>query len=400
MARGRIMSRGPPGAIDGGSALNMESVDVCIIGGGIAGASVAYHLAPHARVLLLEREVHVGYHSTGRSAALYAPQYGSPVIRRLTVASGPFFRSPPPGFVATPLLTDRGFMTIGRDEQGAALERHEAVARASGQTPQRITTREACALVPALRPAAAAWALLDPTAQDIDVEALLQGLLRGARAHGARVATSRQVDSLERAGTDWHVGGPGLEVRAAIVVNAAGAWADELAAMAGVAPLGLVPHRRTAFIFDAPPDVAATRWPMVSDGDELFYFKPDAGRLLGSLAEEAPSPPVDAQPDEVDVAIAVDRIEQVVDFSIRRVLRAWTGLRVFGADRDPVSGFEPGAPGFYWHAGLGGYGIQTAPALGEFAAARILGRELPVPLGACGLGAAQLAPQRLRVAVP
>ena len=376
----------------------MESVDVCIIGGGIAGASVAYHLAPHARVLLLEREAQVGYHSTGRSAALYAPQYGSPVIRRLTAASGAFFQSPPAGLVAAPLLTERGFMTIGRDEQRVALERHEAVARASGQTPQRITPREACARVPALRPEATGWALFDPTAQDLDVEALLQGLLRGARAHGARVVTARGVDALERAGGDWRVGGPGLEIRAGVVVNAAGAWADELAVVAGVAPLGLVPHRRTAFIFDSPPGVSATRWPMVSDGDELFYFKPDAGRLLGSLAEEAPSPPVDAQPDEVDVAIAVDRIEQVVDFSIRRVLRAWTGLRVFGADRDPVSGFEPGTPGFYWHAGLGGYGIQTAPALGEFAAARILGHELPVALAECGLGVAQLAPERLRVA--
>jgi D-arginine dehydrogenase len=376
----------------------MESVDVCIVGGGIAGASVAYHLAPHARVLLLEREPQAGYHSTGRSAALFAPQYGSPVIRRLTAASGPFFQSPPPGFVAAPLLTERGFMTIGSDEQRAALERHEAVARSSGQTPLRITTREACALVPSLRPEAAGWALLDPTAQDLDVEALLQGLLRGARAHGARVVTAREVTSLERVGADWRVGGSGLEIRAGVVVNAAGAWADELAGVAGLAPLGLVPHRRTAFIFDSPPGASTARWPMVSDGDELFYFKPDAGRLLGSLAEETPSPPVDAQPDEVDVAIAVDRIEQVVDFSIRRVLRAWTGLRVFGADRDPVSGFEPGAPGFYWHAGLGGYGIQTAPALGEFAAARILGRALPVTLAECGLGAAQLAPERLRVA--
>jgi len=374
----------------------MDSVDVCIIGGGMAGASVGFHLAAHANIVLLEREPHVGYHSTGRSAALYAPQYGSPVIRRLTAGAGSFLRAPPAGFAATPLLTDRGFMTIGSVAQRPALERHEAIARASGQTATRLTAREAREIVPALRPEATDWALLDPTAQDLDVEALLQGFLRGARAHGARVLTTHEVAVLERDGDRWRVGGPGFEFRARIIVNAAGAWADEVAGRAAVPPLGLVPHRRTAFIFDCPEHVTVARWPMVSDADELFYFKPEAGRLLGSLAEEVPSPPTDARPDDLDVALAVDRIEQVVDFSVRRVLRSWTGLRVFGPDRDPVSGFEPGVPGFYWHAAIGGYGIQTAPALGEFAAAMILGRRPPAMLSARGLAPAQLAPERLR----
>ena len=374
----------------------MESVDVCIIGGGMAGASVAYHLAPHASVTLLEREPHVGYHSTGRSAALYAPQYGSPVIRRLTAAAGAFLASPPAGFTPTPLLADRGFMTIGRAEQRVALEHHEALARASGQAVMRLTAREAHDVVPALRPDVVDWALLDTTARDIDVEALLQGFLRGARAHGAQVATAREVTGLDRDAGGWRVVASGVEIRARVVVNAAGAWADELATLAGLAPLGLVPHRRTAFTFEAPAPVDVTRWPMVSDADELFYFKPDAGRLLGSLGEEVPAPPGDAQPDELDVAIAVDRIEQVVDFAVRRVLRSWTGLRVFGRDRDPVSGFDAGAPGYYWHAGIGGYGIQTSPALGEFAAATILGRPAPPALLSHGLGAVQLAPERLR----
>jgi D-arginine dehydrogenase len=374
----------------------MESVDVCVIGGGMAGASVAFHLAPHASVALLEREPHVGYHSSGRSAATYVPQYGSPVIRRLTRAAGPFLRMPPAGFAAAPLLTERGFMTIGSARQRAALEHHEAIARAGGQAVTRLTSAEARALVPSLRPEATDWALLDPTAQDLDVEALLQGFLRGARQHGAQVVTAREVAALAHDATGWRISGPEFEFRARVVVNAAGAWADELAGCAGISPLGLVPHRRTAFIFDAPDHVAVARWPMVSDADERFYFKPDAGRLLGSLAEEVPSPPTDAQPDELDVATAVDRIEQVVDFSIRRVLRSWTGLRVFGGDRDPVSGFEPGVAGFYWHAAIGGYGIQTAPALGEFAAAMILGREPPAALAALGVEARQLAPERLR----
>lgn len=375
----------------------MDSADVCIVGGGMAGASVAFHLAPHAAVVLLEREPHVGYHSTGRSAALYAPQYGSPVIRHLTASAGPFLSAPPAGFAPAPLLTDRGFMTIGSAAQRAALERHEAIARAAGQSATRLTTREARAIVPSLRPEATDWALLDPTARDIDVEALLQGFLRGARAHGARVMTTRGVTALERAGTGWRIGGADFDLRASVVVDAAGAWADELAGLAGVAPLGLVPHRRTAFIFDAPDTVAVGRWPMVSDADELFYFKPEAGRLLGSLAEEVPSPPTDAQPDELDVAIAVDRIERSVEFAVRRVLRSWTGLRVFARDRDPVSGFEPGVPGFYWHAAIGGYGIQTSPALGEFAAAMILGHRPPAALTERGLTAAAIAPERLRV---
>jgi D-arginine dehydrogenase len=217
-----------------------------------------------------------------------------------------------------------------------------------------------------------------------------------ARAHGTRVLTAHEALAIRPDGAGWQVGGQDFSVHAQVVVNAAGAWADELAGLAGVAPLQLVPHRRTAFIFDPPAGRDIARWPMVADADEQFYFKPDAGRLLGSLSEERPSPPVDAQPEDLDVAVAVDRIEQVVDFSVQRVLRSWTGLRVFGPDRDPVSGFATGAPGFYWHAGLGGYGIQTAAALGMFAAAMILGRELPAALREHHVAPDQLGTQRLR----
>jgi D-arginine dehydrogenase len=373
----------------------MESVDVCIIGGGMAGASVAFNLAPHARVLLLEREPHVAYHSTGRSAALYAPNYCSALVQRLTLAGQSFLEAPPAGFATTPLLHERGYLMIGKDSQLAALEQYEREARAANLATTRLSAQEALALVPVLRAGAFDWALLDPNAWDLDVDALLQGFLRGARAHGAQVRTAHEVLTVRSDGADWHVGGRDFSVRARVVVNAAGAWADELAGIAGVAPLQLVPHRRTAFIFDPPAGRDVARWPMVADADERFYFKPDAGRLLGSLGEEQPSPPVDAQPEDLDVAIAVDRIEQVVDFSVQRVLRSWTGLRVFGPDRDPVSGFAAGAPGYYWHAGLGGYGIQTAAALGKFAAAMILGQELPEALREHHAGPEQLGPQRL-----
>jgi len=374
----------------------MASMEVCIIGGGMGGASVAYHLAPHARVTLIEREPHVAYHSTGRSAALYAPNYCSPLIRRLTLAGGPFLNTPPAGFTGVPLLHERGFLLIGTNAQRAACEQYESEARDGGLDTQRLSTEEARARVPALRPESCEWALFDPYAWDIDVDALLQGFLRGARAHGAAVLTAREALSIERLGSGWRVSGPAFELKPDLIVNATGAWADELAGRAGVAPLGLVPHRRTAFIFDAPDNSATLRWPMVTEAEGQFYFKPDAGRLLGSLAEEVPSPAVDAQPEDLDVAIAVDHIEHAVDFSISRVLRSWTGLRVFSPDREPVSGFEPDVDSFYWHAGLGGYGIQTSPALGAFAAATILGRAIPDSLRERGVSADQLSPVRLR----
>ena len=374
----------------------MVEVDVCVIGGGMAGASVAYHLAPHARVLLLEREPHPGYHSTGRSAALYSPQYGSLAIRRLTAATGPFLHAPPEGFAAAPLLTPRGFLTIGTEADADELETLEELARATASPLERLSPAEVRALVPVIRDGSVAWGALDPAAMDMDVDALLQGFLRGARAHGTRIATGEEVMSLQRGESGWDVFSSTMRIRAAIIVNAAGAWADSIARLGNVTSLGLVPYRRTAFNFDIPATADPGTWPMVMDARERFYLKPDAGRLLGSLAEEQASEPCDAQPDDLDVATAVDRIEQVIDFPIRRVIRAWTGLRTFAADRDPVSGFERSAPGFYWHAAIGGYGIQTSAALGQHAAARILGRPLPDGLAALGLSAEDLDPARLR----
>jgi D-arginine dehydrogenase len=360
----------------------------------MAGASVAFHLAPHARVLLLEREPHVGYHSTGRSAALWDPQYGSPVIRALTGASGPFYREPPAGFPQ--VLTQRGSLFIGRAEQHSTLEKYTALAQASGQTLNRLSTDEVLALVPALRPEAIGWGLFDPLAMDMDVEALLQGYLKSARRDGLRVLTGQEVLHIAREAGRWQLRTTHSEVSAQVIVNAAGAWADEIARLAGVAPLGLVPCRRTAFTFTVPSDIDVARWPFVMDAAEQFYFKPDAGRLLGSLSEEVPSVPCDAQADDFDVAVAVDRIEGVLNFPITRVVRAWTGLRTFGPDRNPVSGFDETTPGFYWHCALGGYGIQTSATLGAFAGSAIAGSTVPEALSARGLRAEQLTPARLR----
>jgi D-arginine dehydrogenase len=372
----------------------MDSFDVCIIGGGMAGASVAYRIAREARVVMLEREPYVAYHSTGRSAALYHPQYGSRAIRALTTASGPFYEAPPRDFGA--VLSPRGSLVVGREGQEGARAKHEALAKESGQAITYLSTAEVLELVPQLRPEAAAWGLYDTQAMDMDVEILLQGYLRAARRDGMQLLTGQSVGSIQREGSRWRIASAGREFEAAVVVNAAGAWADATAVLAGLAPLGLVPYRRTAFTFDAPGGVDAARWPMIIDAAEQFYLKPDAGRLLGSLSEEEVSPPCDVQPDDLDVAIAVDRIESAIRFPINRVIRAWAGLRTFGPDRNPVSGFEPSAPGFYWHAALGGYGIQTSAALGAYAAAVIAGRALPEDLVRHGVRSADLEPSRLR----
>ena len=374
----------------------VEEFDVCIIGGGIAGASVAYHTAPHARVIVLEREAHVGYHSTGRSAAVYSPQYGSRLNRQLTAIAGDFLRDPPAGFAAARLLNPRGFLALGHDEDLEA--RREAItdAEATGNPLVPLTPSEVQSLIPFLKPESASWGLLDTHAEDMDVEAMLQGYLRGARAHGAVLRTNAEVLSLTREGGVWRIEGPDLAIRAARLVNAAGAWADPLAQLAGAQALGVIPHRRTAFICDVPAGTDLTRCPMTVWANESFYFKPEAGRLLGSLAEENPTVPGDPQPDELDVAIAVDRIEHVLCFEIKKLVRAWTGLRSFVHDRDPVSGYDPVTPGFYWHGALGGYGIQTSAALGAFATHQLLERPLPASFAEAGIEAAQLAPARLQ----
>lgn len=374
----------------------MSATDFLVIGAGIAGASAAYFLAERGSVLLLERESQPGYHSTGRSAALYSQTYGNEVIRILTVGSERFYRNPPAGFADHPLLTPRGAMYIGRADQVATVERMVAEAQALVPTVRMISVAEARALVPALREDYVAAAGIEPDAMDIDVHALHQGLLRGLRARGGRVVVDAEVRGVGRANGDWIVETGAGDFRAPVLLNAAGAWCDVVAAMAGVPPIGLVPKRRTAFIFPPPADLDISGWPMVIDADEQFYVKPDAGKLLGSPADETPVEPQDVQADEFDIAVAADRIQNAFDFEIRRIERRWAGLRSFVADRRPVVGFDAAAPGFFWVAGQGGYGIQTAPAMGLLCAELATGRDLPPALADLGLAVADLSPSRLR----
>lgn len=366
--------------------------DVIVIGGGIAGASVAAELAASARVVLLEREDRPGYHTTGRSAAIYSRTYGPPVIRALSRASAAFLEDPARHGLTHPLLGQRGVLLIGRPDQAEALAAMEA---GQGGALRPVSVAEARTRLPLLRPEYLGGALFDPTASDIDVDALHGLFLRRFREGGGDLRTRAEVTALSREGNRWRVSTPKGDIRADIVVNASGAWADRVARLAGVAPVGLVPKRRTALIVAAPDGVEPGNWPMAVDIDEAFYLKPEAGKLLISPADETPSEPCDAQPEELDIAICVDRIERAFALSVRRIEHRWAGLRSFVADKSPVAGFAPEAPGFFWLAGQGGYGIQTSPALGRAAAALALGRPLPDDIVAAGVTAAALAPGRL-----
>ncbi|HOA93880.1 MAG TPA: FAD-dependent oxidoreductase [Quisquiliibacterium sp.] len=378
--------------------MTLESCDVLVIGGGIAGASIAYRLAPHARTVLLEREPQPGYHSSGRSAAMFMETYGSPQVRALTRASRAFLAQPPDGFAAHPLLSPRTVMTLARaDELDALARTFDDVAPISPGA-QRITVEQACARVPILRRDAFAGALVEPAGCDIDTHALLQGFLRGVRTAGGAVHCDAEVTAIARQGAGWRVHTARGAFDAAVLVNAAGAWCDRIAALAGVRAIGLQPKRRAAFTFSPGDGVDVRGWPMFMSIDESWYVKPDAGVLLGSPANADPADPQDVQPEELDIAIGIDRIESATTVQIRRPLRTWAGLRSFVADGDLVGGFAPDAPGFFWVAAQGGYGFQTCAAMSEACAALLLGRPMSEHLQRFGINAAVLSPGRATLA--
>lgn len=349
-----------------------------IIGAGIAGASVAAFLAPHARVAVLEREAQPGMHTTGRSAAMFMESYGPPQVRALTRASRAYFEH------GDGWLAPRGALYIGRAEQGDAVDAlHASLADAGAR---RLDASEALALVPLLRPEAATHALLDAAACNIDVNAVLKHMLGRARTHGAALPLDVQLVRLARVYGRWEAeAADGRCWRAPLVVNAAGAWVDEVAALAGVAPIGIEPRRRSAFTFAPPQGTDVRAWPAVAGIDEDFYVKPEAGVLLGSPANADLVAPHDVVAEELDVATGIARIEAATTMTIRRPLRTWAGLRSFVASGKLVGDFDHATPGFFWCCGHGGYGIQTSPAMGEACAARILGRALPAHIADQGL---------------
>jgi D-arginine dehydrogenase len=367
----------------------VDACDVLVIGGGMAGASIGFELAGDQRVLVADMEHTLAYHTTGRSAAMFLETYGSPAIRALTIASRDYLEHPPDeGRLLSPLA----MLYIARPGNGPAVA--DLYREVSTLTPDvaLVDGDEATALQPILRPGSVELALLEQAAMEIDVHALHQGYVRGLRARGASTVIDAAVARASRSGGVWTVTmTDGRTVAAEVVVNAAGAWADQVAALFGATPVGLRALRRSAFMVDAP---TGTTGPMICDIDDAFYLKPDAGKLLCSPADETPQEPGDARPDELEIARAIDVINEVTTLDVRHVRSPWAGLRNFVADRNPVVGFDPAVDGFFWFAAQGGYGIQTAPALSRTGAALLRGEPLPHDVAERGLTPTELSPAR------
>ena len=364
-----------------------EVFDIAVIGGGISGVSVAARLAPHARVVVLEAEEHLGVHATGRSAALLVEGYGTPGMRRLSTLSRPFFESPPPGFAAAPLSWRRGVVIYADRQALPRLREAFAVAQKSASVTW-LDADEVAALCPLLKPGIAAAGIAEAGALELDANALLQGFARQVRASGSSIITGATLASARRHSDKWTVTAGAFEIRCDVIVDAAGAWGDTVAETCGVAACGLQPMRRTAATIGVPSHLAAVlaTHPFVAPVDDSFYFKPDAGAIMVSLSEETPSAPCDAYADDLDVATALERFHQATIVPRARPIASWAGLRTFSRDRLPVVGFDPNAPGFFWYAGQGGIGIQTSPAHSALAAKLILGRplgEIEAGIAAC-----------------
>ena len=372
----------------------MTEYDVLIVGAGAVGASLAYRLAPHKRVLMVEREDQPGYHSTGRSAAHYTDVIGGTVVQALSEETRRFIDHPPEGFSEAPLLHPRPVLLLmGKDTEHAHFDESE-MSHVMGRILHRIDVDACVRHCPVVRPERITHGLWEPTAGDIDVHAIHGGYLKGARQAGADLVCDAEVRALTHRDGVWEVETKAGTFRAPLVANCAGAWGDVLGVMAGAAPVGLQPMRRTAFTFKGPEGVDYSNWPLTGDNTETFYFKPDAGLIMGSLADEAPSEPCDAQPEELDLAQAAHNIMEWTTLDIRRMESRWAGLRSFVPDRLPVTGFDPDLEGFFWDIGQGGAGIQTSAGLSAYAAAVILGDEIPEALAVAGMTRDTLSPGR------
>jgi D-arginine dehydrogenase len=369
-----------------------RSFDFLIVGGGMAGVSAGYELARHGSVCVLEREDQLAFHSTGRSAAHYMETYGNVPVRALTTASRAFYGAPPEGFGEDPLTSPRGALYLADEDHLRTLRDQLEAVKEIVPGVRWIERDELRSHVPCLAPDRWIGGLFEPGAMDLDVHAIHQGYVRGLRTRGGIVLAGEEVTAVSRSTGGWAVRSGTGERSARVLVNAAGAWADVLARLAGAPPIGLRPLRRTAILVDPPGDISS--WPLVIGAAEDFYFKPEARRLLVSPADETPSDPCNAAPDDYDVALAVDRLEHATTIRVQHVSHRWAGLRSFVADRTPVAGPDPACDGLVWLAAQGGYGIQTAPALARACSALSVGAPLPEDLAALGLTAGELSPRR------
>ncbi|WP_232305212.1 NAD(P)/FAD-dependent oxidoreductase [Erythrobacter dokdonensis] len=371
----------------GAERIGMRQADMLVIGGGVAGLSLAARLARHGRVVVLEGESAPGYHASGRSVAFAHFGLGETRVRTLTALS--MAELARHGTVHPALH-------IASAAQIGALDALEDVHRAFGCDTTRIGPDEALEMMPVLRPDACAAALVDHGSLKLDTDAMLQAHAASLRADGGELVTSARVSAIAREGDRWRVEAGGVNYTAQILVNAAGAWADDIAQLAGVAPVGLQPRRRTVISFAAPEGEDVRGWPFTKTAGEGFYLLPEGrGQLLASSMDQTPSEPCDAAPEELDIAIAADRVEKATTLAIRRISHSWAGLRSFAPDELPVIGEAAGASGFFWCAGQGGYGFQTAPALSRIAESVVVGQPFPEDCVAAGLTAADFAPARL-----
>ncbi|MFA6155770.1 NAD(P)/FAD-dependent oxidoreductase [Mesorhizobium sp.] len=362
---------------------------IIVIGGGIAGLSLAAAAQQWAEVTVLEREPHLGYHASGRSAALFSETYGNAAVRALSLASRQAIIDG--GFASH----RRGALHVGGVADSDAIDRMAAEMQALVPSVRRVSPAEVNALVPVIPAETTCGGVHEPGALDVDTASMLAASAAALKAAGGTIRTGAEVHAISRTQGGFDVTTGAGTHHADIVVNAAGAWVDVVAGLAGLPGLGFRPKRRTAFLFDPPAGMDVGAWPLVVDLHEQFYFKPDAGRLIGSLADETDSEPCDAYPEDIDVAIAVDRIEQATSLRIGRPSTPWAGLRTFAPDRTPVIGFDPRLPGFFWLGGQGGYGFQVSLTLARLGSALMRGEPLPDDLAALGITAAALAPDRL-----
>jgi D-arginine dehydrogenase len=369
--------------------------DYAVIGAGMAGASIAYELSRQGKlVLILEMEDQPGYHSTGRSAALLFESYGNEVVRSLTKFSKSFFQSPPKGFSDYPLLSPRAALFIAKENQLENLDKlYHSIKSLSAQI-VKADSHFALSKVEKLKLTQVKGCVWDPNGWDIDVASVHQGYLKLAKANYAQLVLNANVNSIEKLTKHWRISTEKSKYRAHVVINAAGAWADKIAQQSGLKPVGLQPKKRTICMVPIATELNVESWPMVIDVDEQFYFKPDGGNLLLSPADETDVEPMDAYTDIMDVAVAVDRVTQVLDIEVTRVTHEWAGLRSFVEDKSPVIGFDSADETFFWLAGQGGYGIQMAPGIAMLAAAMMLDKPMPEELEAMGFTVNSVSPQR------
>ncbi len=369
--------------------------DFLIIGSGMAGMSAAFRLSKHGKVIVLEKESMLGYHTTGRSAAFFTENYGNNIIRSITKASRYFLENPPSCFKNDQLMTQYGgSLFIANKNQSNLVDKELEYAKSVSANVFEIDKKEVMNMVPIIKEKYLDRALHEPDSKVMDVDLIHQGYARGLKDNDGKIIFNSEVSSISKHNNLWNVKTHNNEFTSPIIINAAGAWCDEIAILANCKPLNLSPKRRTVIIFEDTSNLNTSKWPVVIDIEDNFYFKPEAGKILASPADETDSPPCDSQPEEIDIAITIDRIEYATNFKVKKIDHKWAGLRSFFPDRTPVVGEDPDMTGFYWLAGQGGYGIQTSPGISKIIECLVTGKDWPYYLSNNSIMPETLSPKR------